>query len=92
MLRAYSGSRCRRGVSIFASTRGWAGTISEPVAGRGEHEPAAPAAVLDGEVLGQPAAPGQPEDVDRPVEAEPGEHPGDDRAEGGQVVGDDRPR
>src|SRR3954468_11366992 len=29
--RAYSGSRCRRGVSIRASTRGCAGTISEPV-------------------------------------------------------------
>ena len=52
-----------------------------------------PPPVLDGEVLGQPAAPGEPEDVDLARRTRAGSSmPGDDRAERGQVVGDDRPR
>ena len=44
------------------------------------------AAVLHGEVLGEAAAPGQPEHVDRVVVPEPGQRSGDDRGERRQVV------
>ena len=74
------------GSSIFASTRGWAGTISAAGAGGDQHHPAYPPPGLHGELLGEPAAPGQPEHVELAV-AEPGHqrgHPGGQRRRSGR--------
>ena len=82
MRRAYAGSRCRRGREHLRQHPGVRRHHQRARRRGGEHQPAAAPPVLDGEVLRQPAAPGEAEHVDRLVEAQPGEHAGDDRAEG----------
>ena len=67
-------SRNPWGVAIVANSQGAPGTDNTPGAGADQHQPAAPAGVLDRELLRQRAAPGEAEHVD-PVVTQLVEHP-----------------